>query len=66
MLGVTADEDLLRQIAIYSNGDARTAYNILELAAAAAQNGTITAQAIEDPCNGKYCCTTNPAKSIST
>jgi putative ATPase len=48
VLNVTADEDLLRQIAIYSNGDARTAYNILELAAAAAQNGRITAQAIED------------------
>jgi putative ATPase len=45
---VTAPEDLLRQIAIYSNGDARTAYNILELAAAASKNGELSAQAVED------------------
>jgi len=45
---VTADEDLLRQIAVYSNGDARTALNVLELAAAAAQDGRLTAEAIED------------------
>jgi putative ATPase len=45
---VTASEDLLRQIAIYSNGDARTAYNILELAAAASKNGELSAQAVED------------------
>jgi putative ATPase len=48
VLGVTADESLLRQIAIYSNGDARSAYNILELAAAAAENGAIPEHAIED------------------
>src|SRR5271165_311631 len=48
VLQVQADEDLLRQIAIYSNGDARTAYNILELAAAAATDGVITTQGIED------------------
>ena len=48
VVGVQATPDLLRQIAIYSNGDARMAYNILELAAAASQNGHITAQAIED------------------
>ena len=48
VLGVQADENLLRQIAIYSNGDARTAYNILELAAATARDGTITTEAIED------------------
>src|SRR5271165_6473899 len=47
-VGVTSGEDLLRQIAIYASGDARTAYNILELAAAAAKNGVLTAQAIED------------------
>jgi putative ATPase len=47
-LGVRAGEDLLGQIATYANGDARTAYNVLELASAAAQNGAITAQAIED------------------
>ena len=48
MLKVSASEDLLRQIAIYANGDARTAYNILELAAAAEQDGQITAEAVED------------------
>jgi putative ATPase len=45
---VTAAEDLLRQIAVYSNGDARTAYNVLELAAAASSDGTLGAQAVED------------------
>ena len=48
VLGLQAGEDLLRQIAIYSNGDARSAYNILELAAATAESGTITTQAVED------------------
>jgi putative ATPase len=47
-LGVEASEDLLRQIAVYANGDARTAYNVLELAAAAAEHGQLTPEAIED------------------
>ena len=45
---VEASEELLRQIAIYANGDARTAYNILELAAAASEHGHLTSQAVED------------------
>jgi putative ATPase len=45
---VTASEDLLRQIAVYGNGDARTAYNILELAAAASDDGKLGTQAVED------------------
>jgi len=45
---VTAPDDLLRQIAVYANGDARTAYNILDLAAAASTDGTLGAQAVED------------------
>jgi putative ATPase len=45
---IAAPEDLLEQIATYANGDARTALNILELAAAAAENGQLTRQAIED------------------
>jgi putative ATPase len=45
---VTASEDLLRQIAVYANGDARTAYNILDLAAAASTDGTLGVQAVED------------------
>ncbi len=48
LVKVKAAEDLLRQIAVYSNGDARTAYNVLELAAAAANDGQLTNQAIED------------------
>ena len=43
-----ASDDLLRQMAVYANGDARMAYNILELATAASSDGTITAQAVED------------------
>src|SRR6266849_8229576 len=46
--GVEAPDDLLRQIAIYANGDARTALNILELAAAASKDGKLTAEAVED------------------
>jgi putative ATPase len=45
---IAAAEDLLRQIATFANGDARTALNILELAAAAAADGQLTSQAIED------------------
>lgn len=45
---VDAEDDLLRQIAAYANGDARTALNILELAAAASKDGHLTRQAIED------------------
>src|SRR5271170_870515 len=46
VIGATASDDLLQQIAIYANGDARSAYNILELAAATGPE--LTAQAIED------------------
>ncbi|HTC87026.1 MAG TPA: replication-associated recombination protein A [Bryobacteraceae bacterium] len=45
---IGAPDDLLRQIATYANGDARTALNILELASAAAKDGQLTPQAIED------------------
>jgi putative ATPase len=48
VLKVTAPEDLLRQIAAYSSGDARTAYNVLDLAASASTDGTLGAQAVED------------------
>ncbi|MBV8817662.1 MAG: replication-associated recombination protein A [Acidobacteriaceae bacterium] len=48
VLGVQAETDLLNQIAIYSSGDARTAYNVLVLAAAAAEAGVIPTQAVED------------------
>jgi len=47
LLGVTASPALLEQIAIYSDGDARTAYNILELSATVARDGEIQPEGIE-------------------
>src|ERR1700726_1082029 len=41
MLELGAPRDLLEQIAIYANGDARTAYNILESAAGVAREGVL-------------------------
>ncbi len=46
--GIEAPEELLEQIGIYANGDARAAYNILELAVAATEGKTLSAQAVED------------------
>src|SRR6202046_717988 len=46
-LELAATRDLLEQIAIYSNGDARAAYNVLELASAVAREGIIERDAIE-------------------
>ncbi len=43
-----ASDDLLETIAIYANGDARSAYNILELVAAASTDGQLSTQALED------------------
>jgi len=43
-----ASDELLEQVAIYSNGDARQAYNTLEAAAAASAAGELTAQAVQD------------------
>jgi len=48
VLGIEAGEDLLEQIAIYANGDARTAYNALEAAAAASTGGRLSGQAVQD------------------
>ena len=48
VLNLTAPDDLLEQIAIYANGDARQAYNTLEAAAAASEGGEIAPQAVED------------------
>jgi putative ATPase len=47
MLQLAAPRDLLEQIAIYSNGDARTAYNVLELASAVAREGLLEREAVE-------------------
>jgi putative ATPase len=43
-----AATELLEQIAIYANGDARTAYNTLEAAAAASPGGDLAREAVED------------------
>ena len=47
LVQVAASEELLEQIAIASNGDARNAYNTLE-SAAAASTGALSQQAVED------------------
>ena len=44
---LTASDEMLEQIAVYASGDARSATNVLELAATAADNGAITAQTLE-------------------
>ncbi len=46
--GITAAPELLEQIAIISNGDARVAYNTLEAAVAAATGTELTPPNIED------------------
>jgi putative ATPase len=46
-VGVAAGRDLLEQIALYASGDARTAYNILEIAAAAGTGEELPAEAVE-------------------
>ena len=48
VVGLEAPDELLEQIAIYSNGDARQAYNTLESAAAAAKDGVLTEAAVQD------------------
>ena len=46
---VQASEDILKQIAVYSSGDARTAYNVLEVAVVTAGEGAeITDQILKD------------------
>jgi len=47
-LAVEAPDDLLEQIALFSNGDARSAYNTLEAAVAASGGRSLTKQAVED------------------
>src|SRR6478735_1621118 len=48
-MNLRANDDVLQKIAAYSSGDARSAYNVLEVAAATAgQGGTVTEQIIQD------------------
>ena len=49
-MGVTAGDEVLDTIATYSNGDARSAYNVLEVAAGSASQagGAITREIVSD------------------
>lgn len=47
-VGMAASGELLEQIALYASGDARIAYNILEIAAAASEGGVLKPEAVED------------------
>jgi putative ATPase len=47
-LGIEAPADLLEQIAVFANGDARSAYNTLEAALAASPDRKLSRQAVED------------------
>jgi putative ATPase len=53
VVGFDASDDLLEQIAIYANGDARQAYNTLEAAASASAGGVLTEAAVQDAINRK-------------
>ena len=48
LLEKQASDDLLEQIAVFSNGDARTAYNILDLAASAVDGPEIAETVLEE------------------
>ncbi|MGE5645794.1 MAG: replication-associated recombination protein A [Acidobacteriota bacterium] len=45
---IEAGDELLEQIALFANGDARSAYNTLEAALAASPGKTLSSQAVED------------------
>jgi len=48
VVGLAAPAELLEQIAIYANGDARQAYNTLEAAGAASSGGELSEAAVQD------------------
>lgn len=48
LVGAAATDETLEKIAVASNGDARSAYNTLEVAAAASPSGAISEQAVAD------------------
>jgi len=47
-LAIEASDELLEQIAVLANGDARAAYNTLEAAVAVSEGRTLSRQAVED------------------
>jgi putative ATPase len=52
-IDLKSSDELLEQIAIYANGDARHAYNTLEAASAASAGGELTEDAVQDAINRK-------------
>ena len=52
-MNLSASDDVLRQIAAYSSGDARSAYNVLEVAAALATPDNVQGQSPHPPLKGK-------------
>jgi len=68
---IEASDDILFRIASFANGDARAAYNTLELAVRSAQANqqgarVITPELLEDVLQRKLLRMTKPAKSITT
>jgi putative ATPase len=53
LLNLQAPPELLEQIGIYANGDARQAYNTLEAAGSAAVDGVVTEESVQDAINRK-------------
>ena len=53
VLNLTADAEALEQIARYSSGDARMAYNVLELAASVAPDGVLDKATLESVLEGR-------------
>ncbi len=53
VVGLDAPDELLEQITIYANGDARQAYNTLEAARAASSGTTLSEAAVQDAINRK-------------
>jgi putative ATPase len=47
-MGLRVSDESLEQIAVYAAGDARSGFNVLELAATAAEDGQITVKTLED------------------
>jgi putative ATPase len=48
LLGAQASDEAIAKIAAAANGDARAAYNSLEIAASAGENGRITGELVDD------------------
>ncbi len=47
VLGVSAGDDILRAMAVFANGDARSALSLLEMASMNSENNTITPEILE-------------------